>query len=52
VDAAHFVFAPFLGFLWCATRRFVRAASGRKRYSLASPVFPIIPEEDLSGTPW
>jgi transposase len=34
VDAAHFVFAPFLGFLWCATRLFVRAASGRKRYNV------------------
>jgi transposase len=33
VDAAHFVFAPFLGFLWCVVRRFVRAASGRKRYN-------------------
>ena len=31
VDAAHFVFAPFLGCLWCAARLFVRAASGRKR---------------------
>src|SRR4051812_11193939 len=31
VDAAHFVFAPFLGFLCCAARLFVRAASGRKR---------------------
>jgi transposase len=34
VDAAHFVFAPFLGFLWCATRLFVRAGSGRKRYNV------------------
>jgi transposase len=34
VDAAHFVFAPFLGFLWCVTRLFVRAASGRKRYNV------------------
>src|SRR3954447_21727051 len=34
VDAAHFVFAPSLGFLWCAARRFVRAASGRKRYNV------------------
>jgi transposase len=34
VDAAHFVFAPFLGFLWCAARLFVRAASGRKRYNV------------------
>jgi transposase len=34
VDAAHFVFAPFLGSLWCAARLFVRAASGRKRYNV------------------
>src|SRR3954469_13696047 len=34
VDAAHFVFAPFLGFLWCAVRLFVRAASGRPRYNV------------------
>src|SRR5512135_2044964 len=34
VDAAHFVFAPLLGFLWCAVRLFVRAASGRKRYNV------------------
>jgi transposase len=34
VDAAHFVFAPFLGCLWCVTRLFVRAASGRKRHNV------------------
>src|SRR5512135_577641 len=34
VDAAHFVFAPFLGSLWCVARLFVRAASGRKRYNV------------------
>ena len=34
VDAAHFVFAPFLGCLWCVARRFVRAPSGRKRYNV------------------
>src|SRR5512142_1201675 len=34
VDAAHFVFAPFLGFVWCAARLFVRAASGRERYNV------------------
>ena len=32
VDAAHFVLASFLGWLWCATRLFVKAASGRQRY--------------------
>src|SRR4051794_20392733 len=34
VDAAHFVFAPFLGCLWCAARLLVRAASGRKRHNV------------------
>ena len=34
VDAAHFVFAPFPGCLWCATRLFVRAASGRRRHNV------------------
>ena len=34
VDAAHFVFAPFLGVIWCVTRLFIRAASGRKRYNV------------------
>jgi transposase len=34
VDAAPFVFAPSLGCVWCAARRFVRAASGRKRYNV------------------
>jgi transposase len=34
VDAAHFVLASFLGWLWCAVRMFVRAASGRQRYNV------------------
>jgi len=34
VDASHFVFAAILGWLWCAVRWFVRAASGRKRYNV------------------
>ena len=34
VDAAHFVFSPFLGCLWCVARLFVRAASGRQRYNV------------------
>jgi transposase len=38
VDAAHFVFAPFLGFLWCVARLFVRAASGRKRYNVLGAI--------------
>lgn len=34
VDAAHFVFAPFLGFLWCVARMCVRAPHGRKRFNV------------------
>jgi transposase len=34
VDAAHFVYAPFLGVLWCVARLFIRAASGRKRFNV------------------
>jgi transposase len=34
VDAAHFVFATFLGVVWCWTRLCLRAASGRKRYNV------------------
>jgi transposase len=34
VDAAHFVYAAFLGWLWCLARRCIRAASGRKRYNV------------------
>ncbi len=34
VDAAHFVLAPFLGFLWSFTRLFIRAPSGRQRFNV------------------
>lgn len=34
VDAAHFVFAPFLGILWCFERLFVKAPSGRQRLNV------------------
>ena len=34
VDAAHFVLAPFLGILWCFTRLFIKAPSGRKRFNV------------------
>jgi transposase len=32
VDAAHFVYGSFLGYLWCLVRLFVPSPSGRKRY--------------------
>jgi transposase len=34
VDAAHFVFAAFLGCLWCLARCWVKAPSGRQRFSV------------------
>ena len=34
VDAAHFVLAPFLGFLWSLARVFVKAPSGRQRFNV------------------
>jgi len=34
MDAAHFVLAPFLGFLWSAARMFIRAPSGRQRFNV------------------
>lgn len=34
VDAAHFVWGPFLGFVWCLIRLLLPAPSGRKRYNI------------------
>jgi transposase len=34
VDAAHFLFGPFVGYLWCLVRLFIPAPSGRKRYNV------------------
>jgi transposase len=34
VDAAHFVYGSFLGYLWCLVRLLVPAPSGRKRYNV------------------
>jgi len=34
VDAAHFVLAPFLGFLWSFTRLFIQAPAGRQRFNI------------------
>jgi len=34
VDGAHFVLAPFLGFLWSVVRIFIQAPSGRQRFNV------------------
>ncbi len=41
VDAAHFVLASFLGWVWSAARLFVRGASGRQRYNVLGAVNPL-----------
>lgn len=38
VDAVHVVFAPFLGFLWCFSRLFVKAPSGRSRFNVLGAI--------------
>ena len=38
VDAVHVVFAPFLGFLWCFSRFFVKAPSGRSRFNVLGAI--------------
>jgi hypothetical protein len=34
VDAAHFVYGPVLGFVWCLVRLLIPGPSGRKRYNV------------------
>lgn len=34
VDAAHFVMQPFLGWIWCLSRIFIKSNSGRKRFNV------------------
>ena len=38
VDAAHFVLAPFLGYLWTRARRFIRAPAGRQRFNVLGAI--------------
>jgi hypothetical protein len=44
VDAAHCVFAPFLGFLGSVTRLFVRAPAGRHRFTVLGALTAVTPE--------
>jgi len=38
MDAAHFVFRAYTGFLWCFTRVFLASPSGRKRFNVLGAV--------------
>jgi len=44
VDAAHFVMLPFLGHLYSLTVRFIKAASGRQRFSVLGALNAITKE--------
>lgn len=34
MDASHFVMSAYLGYLWCLSRIFIKAPSGRQRYNV------------------
>jgi transposase len=44
VDAAHFVLAPFLGYLWCFVRQFIKAPAGRQRFNVLGAIDAITHE--------
>ena len=44
MDAAHFILQPFICSLWCVTRLFIKAASGRNRINVLGVVNAITKE--------
>lgn len=44
VDAAHFVQRPFLAFVWCVVRVFMKTPSGRKRFNVLGALNAVTPE--------
>lgn len=38
LDAAHFVHAPFIGFVWCLTRIIIKSPSGRQRFNVLGAI--------------
>jgi transposase len=44
VDAAHFVWRPFLGFLYTLVVRYVKSASGRKRFNVLGALHAVTHE--------
>lgn len=44
VDAAHFVFGAFLSTLWCFTRVWIKAPSGRQRFNVLGAINAITKE--------
>lgn len=44
VDAAHFVMRPFLGWIWCISRVFIKSPAGRKRFNVLGALNAITKE--------
>ena len=44
MDAAHFILGPFICALWCVTRLFVKASSGRNRINVLGAVNAVTKE--------
>ncbi len=44
VDAAHFVYGAFLGYLWCLTRLFIPTPAGRQRLNVLGAINAITQE--------
>ncbi len=38
VDAAHFVFAAFLGYLWCKAKVYIKSYPGRQRFNVLGAI--------------
>jgi hypothetical protein len=38
LDAAHFVHAPFVGFVWCLTRIIIKSPSERQRFNVLGAI--------------
>jgi len=49
MDAVHFVFAPFLCYLWCFTRVFIKSPAGRKRLNVIGAVNAITKQVHFSS---
>jgi len=56
MEAAHLVFAPFLGPVWCCERLFVKAPSGRQRlhvlaalHATTRDIFTVTPLTDMTS---
>jgi len=44
MDAAHFVYGPFLGFVWCLARLFIKAPCGRQRLNVLAALHAVTQE--------